>query len=221
MRFVHDRDRMARVGMPEAVLSDGKSDEDLRDVVAELRSSKEPALLTRLPVERLVRLGWADEDDLEHDPLSETAFLNGVLAPRPGRVAVVAAGTSDARVAAEAARTLHFSGIASRQFIDVGVAALWRLQERVDALREHDVVIVVAGMDAALASVVGGLVSAPVVAVPTSVGYGVARDGVPALMSMLASCAQGVTVVNIDNGFGAACSAIRILGLLTATGTRW
>jgi len=114
-------------------------------------------------------------------------------------------------VALEAARTLTYLGIRNEVYIDVGVAALWRLQERISEINSHDVVIVVAGMDAALASVVGGLTSRPVIAVPTSVGYGVAEGGAAALNSMLASCASGLLVTNIDNGYGAACAAFRII----------
>jgi NCAIR mutase (PurE)-related protein len=122
-------------------------------------------------------------------------------------------------VAAEAARTLTFSGVECQSIVDVGVAGLWRLEARLDEIREADIVIAVAGMDAALVSVLGGLVAAPVIAVPTSVGYGVAAGGTAALHSSLASCAQGVTVVNIDNGFGAACAAVRMLSLLGGAGS--
>ena len=125
-----------------------------------------------------------------------------------------AAGTSDASVASEAARTLTFSGVKCQTIVDVGVAGLWRLEARLDEIRQADIVIAVAGMDAALVSVLGGLVAAPVIAVPTSVGYGVAAGGSAALHSSLASCAQGVTVVNIDNGFGAACAAVRMLSMI-------
>lgn len=212
MTHVHDADRLRRLGMPEAVLCEGKQDAHLVEIVRELAALGEPALFTRLPAERVTRLDLATMGDLDHDAVSETAALGGCLPARAGRVAVVAAGTSDARVAAEVTRTLAFSGITADTHLDVGVAGLWRLLERMDVIEAADVVIVVAGMDAALASVVGGLVAAPVIAVPTSIGYGVAADGTTALHSMLASCAQGVLVTNIDNGFGAACAAVRILG---------
>ena len=126
-------------------------------------------------------------------------------------VAIVMAGTSDAPVGYEAARTLAFNGQAHRLYVDVGVAGLWRLTERIEEIRQASVVIVVAGMDAALISVVGGLVSSPVIGVPTSVGYGVAAGGMTALHAGLASCAPGVAIVNIDNGYGAACVALRIM----------
>ncbi len=129
----------------------------------------------------------------------------------PARVAVVAAGTSDVPVARETLRTLGYAGRAATLFADVGVAGLWRLTTRLEEIRAHPVVIVAAGMDAALPSVVGGLVAGAVIAVPTSVGYGVAAGGRTALDAVLASCAPGITVVNIDNGYGAACAALRLL----------
>lgn len=211
----HDRDRVARVGMPEAVLCATKSIDQVRAIAIELADAASgPCLLTRLTNEQFEALPRSVTDRLDDDRLSQTSMLDGCLPARPGRVAVVAAGTSDASVAAEAARTLQFSGVAHDLIVDVGVAGLWRLEARLDEIRAADIVIAVAGMDAALVSVVGGLVAAPVVAVPTSVGYGVAVGGTTALHSALASCAQGVTVVNIDNGFGAACAAVRMLSLL-------
>lgn len=227
MTLVHDHDRPRRIGMPEAVLCEGKQDGHLTEVVATLAAAGRPILLTRLPAERAERLGLAgvardaapgaDEVWL-HDQVSSTAVLHGGLPTRPGHVAVVAAGTSDIGVAREATRTLAFSGVTVTEHLDVGVAALWRIQERIEEIRAADVVVVVAGMDAALASVVGGMVGAPVIAVPTSVGYGVAADGTTALHSMLASCAQGVLVTNVDNGFGGACAAVRILGAVHGPG---
>ncbi len=127
------------------------------------------------------------------------------------RIAVVAAGTSDAAVSREAARTLRFYGEPAAEISDVGVAGLWRLLERIEEIRKMKVVIAVAGMDAALPTVIGGLVSNVVIGVPTSVGYGVANGGQTALHAMLASCSPGLTVTNIDNGYGAACAALRIL----------
>ncbi len=229
MTHVHDHDRPRRLGMPEAVLCEGKQDSHLVEIVRSLAAAGNPILLTRLPAERAHDLRLAevaaedapgDSDDVfVHDDVSRTAVLHGGLPARPGTVAVVAAGTSDVGVAREASRTLTFSGVAVTEHLDVGVAALWRVLDRVDQIRAADAVVVVAGMDAALASVVGGLVPAPVIAVPTSVGYGVAADGSTALNSMLASCAQGVAVTNIDNGFGGACAALRIVGAVHRTTT--
>jgi NCAIR mutase (PurE)-related protein len=139
--------------------------------------------------------------------------LGGNAALRPDASAmVVAAGTSDLPVAHEAARTLVFHGVAAPVLADVGVAGLWRLMRHVEEIRRHPVVIAVAGMEGALFSVLGGLVRAPVIAVPASVGYGVAGGGQAALTAALASCAPGVVAVNIDNGFGAAIAAIKMLG---------
>ncbi|MEP1122944.1 MAG: nickel pincer cofactor biosynthesis protein LarB [Ilumatobacter sp.] len=211
----HDHARLERIGMPEAVLCGTKTVDQVRAIAVELASSSNgPRLLTRLGDEQLDALPQAVLDRLDDDRTSLTAFLDGTLPERSGTVAVVAAGTSDASVATEAARTLRFSGVHCELIVDVGVAGLWRLEARLDEIRSADIVIAVAGMDAALVSVLGGLVAAPVVAVPTSVGYGVAAGGTAALHSALASCAQGVTVVNIDNGFGAACAAVRMLSLV-------
>ena len=127
-------------------------------------------------------------------------------------VAIVAAGTSDMPVVREAERTLRYQGEASTVIADVGVAGLWRLTRRLDEIRAHPIVIVVAGMEAAIGSVLGGLVPGAIIAVPTSVGYGVAAGGRLALDALLASCAPGLTVVNIDNGYGAACAALRLIG---------
>ena len=210
---VHDDDRPRRLGMPEAVLSEPKTDAQLIGVIDDLIEIGQSTLLTRLPTERFMTLPAHQQEVLDHDGTSATAVLGGHLPRREGRVAIAAAGTSDLTVAAEAARTLSFCGVETTSFIDIGVAGLWRLEARLEEIRDHDIVIAVAGMDAALVSVLGGLVAAPIVAVPTSVGYGVAAGGEPALHSALASCAQGVTVVNIDNGFGAACAAVRMLSL--------
>jgi NCAIR mutase (PurE)-related protein len=212
--FVHDTDRAARLGMPEAIFCEGKDAFALGAILAELVREGRPALFTRLTPERHVGLDPALAEAMDYDPQSATGIVHGTLAPRRGRVAVVTAGTSDLRVAREAQRTLAFSGIAAELVADVGVAGIHRLFARLDHIRSFDIVIVVAGWDAALASVMGGLVGQPVIAVPSSTGYGVAAGGTSALHSMLASCGQGVMVTNIDNGFGAACGAIRILNLL-------
>ena len=210
----HDHDRLERIGMPEAVLCGTKSVDQVTAIAEELASSTiEPRLFTRFTDEQFAAFPATLAARFDDDRLSRTAILNGCRPRRPGRVAIVAAGTSDASVAAEASRTLDFSGVTNELIVDIGVAGLWRLEARIDEIRSADVVIAVAGMDAALVSVLGGLISGPLVAVPTSVGYGVAAGGSTALNSALASCAQGVTVVNIDNGFGAACATVRMLSL--------
>lgn len=215
MTINYDYDRTVRLGMPEAVYCEGKDAASLNAILGELaRRPDHPVLFTRLPTERLAMLDPAMASALDHDALSATAILHGSLARQPGRVAIVAAGTSDLKVAREALRTLEFSGHEAILIVDVGVAGIHRLLDRIDEIRAYDVIIIVAGMDAALASVMGGLTGKPVIAVPTSVGYGVATGGGTALHAMLASCGQGVLVTNIDNGFGGACGAIRILSML-------
>jgi NCAIR mutase (PurE)-related protein len=201
--------------MPEAVYCEGKSAGSLNTIIEELGARPaQPVLFTRLTAEQLATLDPVLAALLDHDSVSATATLHGQLAKRDGNVAIVAAGTSDLKVAREAQQTLVFSGFTATLVVDVGVAGLHRLLDRIDEIRAHDVVIIVAGMDAALASVMGGLVGKPLIGVPTSVGYGVAAGGGTALNAMLASCGQGVLVTNIDNGFGGACGAIRILGTL-------
>lgn len=212
MNSIYDHDRFSRIGLPEAVLCEGKSDAALTELLSYLsKEVKSPVLLTRLVEKRLEVLDASIRVHLAYDPESQTAFLNGKLPRFAARVAVVAAGTSDLRIAKEACRTLEFLGAEPELFIDVGVAGLWRLQDRISRIREAEIVIVVAGMDAALASVVTGLVPNPVIGVPTSTGYGVAVGGRAALHAMLASCSQGLVVTNIDNGFGAACAAVRMI----------
>lgn len=212
--FVHDTERAARLGMPEAIFCEGKDSVALNAILAELAREGRPALFTRLAADQHATLAPELLGGIDYDPQSRTGILHGGLPAREGRVAVVTAGTSDLRVAGEALRTLRFSGFSADLVADVGVAGIHRLFARLEEIRSYDVVIVVAGWDAALASVMGGLVGQPVIAVPSSTGYGVAAGGTSALHSMLASCGQGVLVTNIDNGFGAACGAVRILNLL-------
>jgi NCAIR mutase (PurE)-related protein len=210
--FVLDVSRAARLGFGEAVFCAGKTPAQIAAILAAAQADELSLLLTRLDAARFAALPAEVAAALDYDALSGTAWL-GTPLPVVGvaQVAVVTAGTSDLAVAREAARTLRFSGHDAAIVADVGVAGLWRLLRRVEELRRYAVVIVVAGMDAALPSVVGGLVGGVVVAVPTSVGYGVAAGGRAALDAMLASCAPGVAVVNIDNGYGAACVALRVL----------
>ncbi len=208
--FVLDEARAARIGFGEAVFCAGKS---VAQITAILDYAHSPLLLTRLAPEKFADLPLAQQRELDYDPVSATAFSGPPLPPSgPAQIAVVTAGTSDVPVAQEAVRTLAFQGQEASLIADVGVAGLWRLMRRVEDLRRMRVVIVAAGMDAALPSVVGGLIGAVIIAVPTSVGYGVAEGGHTALHSILASCAPGVLAVNIDNGYGAACAALRVLG---------
>lgn len=204
--------RAERVGIGEAVLCGDKTVAQVERIL-ELAGAA-PMLLTRLGGDKHAALAAGVRERLDYDMASRTAFFQHGAGEVAGaaRVAVVAAGTSDAGPAREALRTLAFNDVPATAIFDVGVAGIWRLMERLDEIRQHDVVIAVAGMDAALVSVLGGLVAQPLIAVPTSTGYGAARGGETALAAALASCAPGVTVCNIDNGYGAACAALRILG---------
>ncbi|MBT8045198.1 MAG: nickel pincer cofactor biosynthesis protein LarB [Verrucomicrobiae bacterium] len=207
-----DHDRQQRQGFPEVVYCKSKTAEQIAENLESLAESNGRALGTRVPSELsdkiLSLLPAAD-----YDALSSTLILGKCPEPDPDQpsVAVVSAGTSDLPVSTEAAVTLRFLGHPVTCFNDIGVAGIHRLHNRIDEIREASVVLVVAGMEGALPSVVGGLVAAPVIAVPTSVGYGAAFEGLAALLGMLNSCASGLVVVNIDNGFGAAVAAHRML----------
>jgi len=208
-----DHDREARLGFDEAIYAAGKSVAQLEAIVAQALEARARRLFTRLDAFKFDAMGAASRATLDFDPVSRTAFLGERRAPLgTSRVAIVTGGSSDLPVSREAARTLEYYGHASLHISDVGVAGVWRLLDRVEEIRPMRVVIVVAGMEGALPSVVGGLVPGVVIALPTSVGYGVAEGGRVALDSALASCAPGLLTVNIDNGYGAACAALRVLG---------
>ena len=205
-----DHHRALRQGLPEAVYGPGKSPEDCVTIVAELlEHGTGPILVTRTTDEQQKALNAA------HPGAQTTGRLMVWRPDAPvddGRtIAVVTAGTADLPVADEAAGTLEAHGRTVDRVTDVGVAGLHRLLAETDRLMAADIVIVVAGMEGALASVLGGLSGAPVIAVPTSVGYGAGLEGVTALLGMLASCAAGLAVVGIDNGYGAAVAALRQL----------
>lgn len=207
-----DLGRRARVGMPEAVFAAGKTPEQCVDIVGHLlEANDDPVIVTRC-------------DDAHHTalaPLHPSGTWSGTLTWRhaevaPGRigapVVLVSGGTSDQPMLEECRGTLAALGVPTRVVRDVGVAGVHRLLDALDGFDDASVVIAFAGMEAALPTVLAGLVPAPIVAVPTSVGYGTTFDGVTALLSMLSSCAPGISVVGIDNGFGAACAAFRMLG---------
>jgi len=210
-----DHSRAERIGFDEAIFCAGKSADQVRRILEGAVETGSPLLLTRLSADKLAGLPDFVNTKLDYDPVSRTAILG--RAPREAsleRVAIVSAGTSDVGVAREAARTLQYYGIGTREIHDVGVAGLWRLLERVDELRRMQVVITVAGMEGTLPTVVAGLVPGVVIAVPGSTGYGVGADGIAALHGALASCAPGLLVVNVDNGYGAGCAALRVLNAL-------
>jgi len=204
--------RPSRIGLGEAVFCSGKTPAQIDTILEQARGRAAGILLTRLDLPKWEALAPQNRAELDYCALSGTAYFGPVLpiASR-GTVAIVAAGTSDAPVAREAWRTLRHSGVEATLVVDVGVAGLWRLMESIETIRAHPIVIAVAGMDAALASVLGGLVASAVIGVPTSVGYGAAENGRTALNAMLVSCAPGLAICNIDNGYGAASAALRML----------
>lgn len=209
-----DHHRTLRQGFPEAVYGPGKTPAQCAAIVAELVHGPGggPVLLTRVD-EATARIALAQTPGGSYDPVARL----GVWKPRPrrtGSAVIACAGTADLPVAEEAAATLTALGWPPARLTDVGVAGIHRLLAEEPVLQAADVIVVVAGMEGALASAVGGLASAPIIAVPTSAGYGSSLEGVTALLAMLASCAPGVTVMGIDNGYGAACAAARILGAL-------
>ena len=211
--------RKDRIGIAEAVFCLQKNVKQIEVILEESKKNGGSILLTRLSEEKYLTLRPETRGEMDYDPLSETGFhcLDASQKNQePAKCVIIAAGTSDARVAREAMRTLEFSGIQAHIIIDVGVAGIWRLMGRIEEIRNYPVVIAVAGMDAALPTVLGGLVPGVVIALPTSNGYGASRDGETALAACLSSCAPGIVVCNIDNGYGAACAVLRIL---SATGT--
>ena len=209
-----DTHRELRQGLPEAIYAAGKTDEEVTAIASRLLATTTSAVLaTRCSDSCMLALRAAFPDAELHER-SRLAVLRRTelnKAETLGTVTVVCAGTSDLPVAGEAAGTADALGANVKTINDVGVAGIHRLIAVEGELQESDVVIVVAGMEGALASLVGGIVAAPVIAVPTSVGYGASFEGLAALLAMLNSCAAGLTVVNIDNGFGAAIAATRIL----------
>ena len=221
-----DIERESRTGLSEAVFSEGKSDTQLLDICDALKTHNKGMLFTRLTPPQFNLIDEAHPGFLSYDPVSRTASnlrtanaerSNRNNAPNvsPASVAIVSGGSSDVPIASEAKKTLEYYGVNSLMISDVGVAGLWRLTERLQDIQNHKVVICIAGMDAALPTVLGGLISSALIAVPTSVGYGMAEGGETALRALLVSCAPGISVVNIDNGYGAACAAIRILNQIS------
>jgi NCAIR mutase (PurE)-related protein len=207
-----DHHRALRQGASEVILGQGKTVEQIVAIAAELAKAGHNVLVTRIDAPAAAEVQKAIPDARYH-ALARTLTLEvaEILPLSTEAVALVSAGTSDLPVAEECAETMRMLGIRHERVFDVGVAGIHRLLHRREVIDRASVAIVVAGMEGALASVVGGLVEVPVIAVPTSVGYGAAFQGLAALLAMLTSCASGITVVNIDNGFGAAFAAARIL----------
>jgi NCAIR mutase (PurE)-related protein len=198
-----DLDRRRRCGFPEVVFGESKSVETLGRVIQKLLDERLPVLVTRVAADKGMLLARQFPPARYNDTARTLRIDLPDRAPRVGHVAIVTAGTSDIPVAEEVRETVEWMGVGSELIVDVGVAGLHRLLEKLDRIVGSDAVVVVAGMEAALPSVVGGYVDCPVIAVPTSVGYGASLGGVAALLGMLNSCAANVSVVNIDAGFKA------------------
>jgi len=206
-----DHHRSLRHGFPEVVLAQGKTADQVCKIMQRLTEKSSNVLVTRVDDEQAMHIAGCFPQ-AEHDPIARTIRLlpNEIEIRGHGTVLVVSAGTADLPVAREAAITAETMGNKVETLFDVGVAGIHRLLDNVNQIRNAAVLIVVAGMEGALPSVVGGLTDRPVIAVPTSVGYGASFGGIAALLGMLNSCASGTVVVNIDNGFGAAFAATRI-----------
>ncbi len=220
-----DWDRQSRTGLPEVVLAEHKSDTQLLEITAAAIEKGQALFFTRVSCAHAKPLLAAFSDGVFYHEESSTLYVGAgpLQADKPAAesefgshqtpVAIVAAGTSDVPVVAEIEQTLLYLNVQSTRYVDVGVAGLWRLLKLKESINQHSVVIAVAGMEGALFSVLSGLVSAPVIAVPTSVGYGVGKGGHVALNAALCGCSPGLAVVNIDNGFGAAALAAKMLSL--------
>ena len=206
--FEFDHHRIERTGINEVIFALDKSTNEINTILKTI--SNNSLLITKLEKSKYENLEL--KHLIDYDQTSLTGFFNYKKKELiQNEISIVAAGTSDLNIATEAKRTLEFFGYKAEEIYDVGVAGLWRIMKKLDLIKTTKLSIVVAGMDGALPTVLTGLISNPVIAVPTSTGYGVADNGNTALKSMLTSCSPGMSVVNIDNGFGAACAAIRIL----------
>ena len=206
-----DHHRALRQGIPEVIFSQGKTRDQILEIAAHLGAGENAVVATRLDADDAAAI--ADRfPRFRYSKAGRVGWIPAARATKPaGGVIVISAGTADLPVAEEASVTAECAGLAVDRLYDVGVSGLHRLFGEAERLKGAEVVIVVAGMEGALPSVVGGWADQPVIAVPTSIGYGASFGGLAALLSMLNSCAAGVTVVNIDNGFGAAIAAVRIL----------
>lgn len=204
-----DTDRKARTGFAEVVFCSGKADSQLLQIYGRIYQKEGEVLGTRASAEQY-RLVKEEFPKVQYDPISRILKIEKRDKVRTGKIAVCTAGTADIPVAEEAAQTAEFFGTSVERVYDVGVSGLHRLLSRLEVIRQANCVVAVAGMEGALASVIGGLVEKPVIAVPTSVGYGANMHGLSALLTMINSCANGIAVVNIDNGYGAGYMATQI-----------
>ncbi|MDR4886335.1 nickel pincer cofactor biosynthesis protein LarB [Fredinandcohnia sp. QZ13] len=207
-----DHHRKNRQGFPEIVFGEGKTKEQILSIVNVIKERGDNVLVTRISMEKADFI-LQSNSEFVYNETAQILYWKDVTREnkqRNGYIAIVCAGTSDLRVAEEAAITAEVLGSNIRRFYDVGVAGIHRLLDNIEEIRNANVSVVVAGMEGALPSVVGGLVSHPIIAVPTSIGYGANFQGLSALLTMLNSCASGISVVNIDNGFGGAYNAVLI-----------
>ena len=211
-----DTHRGLRSGFPEVIFGSGKTPKQVVQIAARILAAEKRVLITRITPDHAKSLRRKFKNSVHHEPARCVTIETAPLPKNPGTIAVVSAGTSDQPVAEEAAVTAQIMGNLVERVYDVGVAGLHRLLARLETVTSANIVVVVAGMEGALPSVVAGLVRRPVIAVPTSVGYGASFGGVAALLGMLNSCGSGVTVVNIDNGFGAGYAAAQINALAAA-----
>ena len=206
-----DHHRELRSGLPEVIYSQGKSITQLKKIIQSLKNANSDTLATKLSSDTYKKLKTSLPKSAKYNEQAQTLVIRNKKVKQPvGLITIVTAGTSDIPIAEEAAVTADLLGSRVETIFDVGVAGLHRLLDNIEQIKKARVLIVVAGMEGALASVVGGLVSQPIIAVPTSIGYGASFNGISALLTMLNSCAPGIAVVNIDNGFGAGCMAHRI-----------
>jgi hypothetical protein len=213
-----DHHRAMRRGFPEAVFCSGKTDEQVLGIAERMLKAQGFAVLTKVDERLASKLKKRFKGKIEHVPVANLVFLGGISERVRGKVAVVTAGTSDIPVAEEAAAICERFGVKVERIYDVGVAGVHRVIPSITVFEKSDAVIVVAGMEGALPSVVAGLTDRPVIAVPTSVGYGANFDGMAALLGMLCSCSPGIAVVNIDNGFGAGVFVLSIIRLARSKG---
>ena len=208
----YDFQRSERIDLFEAVWGEDKNIDQLKRVTKRILSKKEPVFITRIDKEKAkILLDLYEEAEFHEDANCLTIGTNSKLLDTNKKIAIIAGGSSDLAVTLEAKLALEIYGVSCETFIDVGVAGLHRLLNQLDEINKYDILIVCAGMEGALATVIGGLLPQPIIAVPVSVGYGVSRNGETALNSMLASCSPGIAVMNIDNGYGAAMAALRII----------
>ena len=208
-----DFQRKKRRGFSEVIFCENKEDFALVEIYKSFRDRKENVLGTRCS-KKQYEIVKKEIEEVEYEEVSRTLLLNYEEEEKIGNIAICTGGTADLKIAEEARLTAEFFGANVSTFYDVGVAGIHRLFSKIDEIKSANVIIVIAGMEGALPTVIAGLVDKPIIAVPTSVGYGASLKGITALLTMLNSCAEGISVVNIDNGFGAAYQAVQINKLI-------